>query len=86
LKVFFDEDVPNKLVPFLPGHDIHTVVSMKWGGIKNGALLDLIDQADFEVFSDRRQEHAEPATTRGPLFCRADHVGNQLGVASRNGI
>ena len=45
-----DEDVPRKLVPFLPGHDIHTVVSMKWGGIKNGALLALIDQASFEVF------------------------------------
>ena len=50
MKLFFDEDVPRKLVPFLPGHDIHTVVSMQWGGIKNGALLKLIEQERFEAF------------------------------------
>ena len=50
MKVFFDEDVPHKLVPFLPGHEIHTVVSMKWGGVKNGALLALMGQEGFEVF------------------------------------
>jgi predicted nuclease of predicted toxin-antitoxin system len=40
LKILFDEDVPGKLACFLPRHEIHTVVSMKWGGLKNGALLD----------------------------------------------
>jgi hypothetical protein len=50
LKVLFDEDVPHKLVPFLPGHDIHTVVSMNWGAVQNGALLTLIEQEGFEVF------------------------------------
>jgi predicted nuclease of predicted toxin-antitoxin system len=42
LKVLFDEDVPAKLARFLPRHEIHTVVTMQWGGIKNGALLKLI--------------------------------------------
>ena len=50
MKVFFDEDVPHKLIPFLSGHDIHTVVSMNWGGVKNGVLLSLIEQQGFEVF------------------------------------
>jgi hypothetical protein len=50
LKVFFDEDVPRKLVRFLPQHDIQTVVSMEWGGIKNGALLTLIEREGFHVF------------------------------------
>jgi len=50
LKVFLDEDVPHKLIPFLPGHDVHTVVSMDWGGVQNGALLVLIEQEGFEVF------------------------------------
>jgi hypothetical protein len=36
--------------PFLPQHDIRTVVSMKLGGIKNGALLDLIEREGFDVF------------------------------------
>jgi hypothetical protein len=39
LNVLFDEDVPGKLARFLPQHEIHTVVSMQWGGIKNGMLL-----------------------------------------------
>jgi hypothetical protein len=48
--VFLDEDVPHKLVPFLSRHDVQTVVSMKWGGIKNGALLMLIEREGFNVF------------------------------------
>lgn len=50
MKIIFDEDVPHKLIPLLSGHDIQTVVSMNWGGIKNGALLGLIENEGFEVF------------------------------------
>jgi predicted nuclease of predicted toxin-antitoxin system len=50
LKVLFDEDVPAKLARFLPLHEIHTVVSMHWGGVKNGELLTLIERERFEVF------------------------------------
>jgi predicted nuclease of predicted toxin-antitoxin system len=50
LKVLFDEDVPHKLVRLLPQHDIQTVVSMEWGGIKNGALLTLIGRERFQAF------------------------------------
>jgi hypothetical protein len=50
LKVFLDEDVPRKIVPFLSAHDVHSVVSRRWGGIKNGALFDLIDREGFDVF------------------------------------
>jgi hypothetical protein len=50
LKVFFDEDVPQKLARSLPQHDVQTVVSMQWGGIKNGALLQLIEREGFNVF------------------------------------
>jgi predicted nuclease of predicted toxin-antitoxin system len=50
LKVLFDEDVPAKLVRSLPQHEIHTVVSMQWGGIKNGELLTMIERERFDVF------------------------------------
>ena len=50
MKVFFDEDVPRKLARFLPQHEIQTVVSMEWGGVKNGALLMLIEREGFQVF------------------------------------
>ena len=50
MKVLFDEDVPRKLIRFLPQHEIRTVVSMEWGAIKNGALLVLIEREGFQVF------------------------------------
>ncbi len=50
MKVFFDEDVPRKLARSLPQYDIHTVVGMGWGGIENGALLELIEREGFDVF------------------------------------
>ena len=50
MKVLFDEDVPAKLARSLPGHEIHTVVTMQWGGIKNGALLKRIKREGFDVF------------------------------------
>ncbi len=49
MKVLFDEDVPGKLARFLSQHEIHTVVSMQWGSIKNGALLTLIERLKTEV-------------------------------------
>ena len=61
MKVLFDEDVPRKLIRYLPGHEIHTVVSMEWGGIKNGELLALIEQERFEVFltGDKNMENQQ---------------------------
>ena len=50
MKVLFDEDVPAKLARSLPRHETHTVVSMQWGGIKNGELLALIERERFDVF------------------------------------
>ena len=50
MKVFFDEDVPRKLARSLPNHDVYAVVGMQWGGIKNGALPNLIEREGFSVF------------------------------------
>ena len=61
MKVIFDEDVPRKLARSLPQHEIHTVVSMQWGGIKNGALLKLIEREGFHAFltGDKNLEHQQ---------------------------
>ena len=50
MKVFFDEDGPRKLARLLPQHEIYTVVGMRWGGVKNGELLKLIEREGFHVF------------------------------------
>ena len=59
--MLFDEDVPRKLVRSLPGHEIHTVVDMQWGGIKNGALLTLVERERFNVFltGDKNMENQQ---------------------------
>jgi predicted nuclease of predicted toxin-antitoxin system len=61
LKVLFDEDVPGKLARSLPRHEIHTVVSMQWGGTENGALLALIERERFDVFltGDKNMEQQQ---------------------------
>jgi hypothetical protein len=53
LRVFFDEDVPHKLARSLPRNEIQTVASMKWGGVKNGELLKLIEREGFHVLLTR---------------------------------
>jgi hypothetical protein len=52
LKVLLDEDVPHQLRgPLAPRHDAMTVSYRGWSGVKNGALLTLIeDDGSFDVF------------------------------------
>ena len=74
MKVFFDEDVPRKLARFLLQHEIQTVVSMEWGGLKNGALLRLIEREGFDVFltGDKNMEKQQSLQGRPSPFlsCR----------------
>lgn len=50
--------MPGKLVRSLPRHEIHTVPSLGWGGVKNVALLTLIERERFDIFltSDKNME------------------------------
>jgi hypothetical protein len=49
MKVLLDECLPRKLKLHLSGHDVSTVPENGWAGIKNGALLRLMEPV-FEVF------------------------------------
>jgi len=50
VKLLLDECLPRKLKQDLPGHDASTVPENGWAGIKNGALLRLVEPAGFDVF------------------------------------
>jgi hypothetical protein len=52
----------------LPRHEIHTVVSMQWGGIKNGALLTLIEREGFNVFLTGDKNMESQQRLEGRLF------------------
>lgn len=49
MRILLDECIPKKPGPFLSGHDVTTVVSAGWKGMKNGELLARMS-ADFDVF------------------------------------
>ena len=48
--VLLDECLPRRLKRELPGHQVATVPEKGWAGIKNGALLRLIESAAIDVF------------------------------------
>jgi len=49
LKILLDECVNTDLAQYLSGHDVKTVSSCGWNGIKNGELLRRADN-EFDVF------------------------------------
>ncbi|MDZ7289527.1 MAG: hypothetical protein ONB44_21415 [candidate division KSB1 bacterium] len=50
MKVLLDECLPKRLKRELPGHDVTRVQEMGWSGIRNSALIGLIQAANFDVF------------------------------------
>ena len=50
MKVVLDENLPHELRHELPGHDVFTVHYCGWSGTKNGKLLALAAQENFDVF------------------------------------
>ncbi len=60
MKILLDECLPRQLRHELSGHDVATVATMGWAGMKNGALLRLAEPA-FDVFItiDRNMEHQQ---------------------------
>lgn len=50
MRVLLDECVPRKLKFHLPGHKCQTVAEAGMAGKRNGALLDLAERQQFDVF------------------------------------
>jgi hypothetical protein len=49
MKVLLDECVTKKLKPYLIDFDIFTVTEMGWSGVKNGKLMTLCVENNFDV-------------------------------------
>ena len=49
MKLLLDEGVPFSLSRLLEDHECFTVAHMGWRGTKNGVLLRLAEEADFDV-------------------------------------
>ena len=53
MRILFDENLNWRLRHALAGHDIETVQSLGWTGIKNGQLLRKAVEARFDVLLTR---------------------------------
>jgi len=60
VRVLLDESLPRHLARELIQHDVKTVQQMRWGGTKNGALLELAaEQFDVLLTADQNLEHQQ---------------------------
>jgi len=50
VRILLDESVAVQVHDALAGHDVSTVMDMKWRGISNGELLDRAENARFDLF------------------------------------
>ena len=49
MKLLLDENLPKKLKSDFPEHEIYTVSDKKWNSKKNGELLKLMLEEDFDT-------------------------------------
>lgn len=49
MRILLDECVTKRLKPHLQEFEVFTVSEMKWNGIKNGKLMSLCIENDFDV-------------------------------------
>lgn len=49
MKILLDECVTKRLKKYLVGFEVYTVREMEWGGIKNGKLMALCVENNFDL-------------------------------------
>lgn len=49
MRILLDECVTKRLKPYLHGFEVYTVSEMKWNGIKNGKLMALCIENNFDL-------------------------------------
>ena len=79
MRVLLDENIPVDLAALLRGHEVQTVSSLGWQGLKNGELLQrAADRFDAFVTMDRNIEHqqalADPAFGVALLRARSNRM------------
>lgn len=61
MKLLLDENLPKRLKVDFEEHEIYTVWDMGWAGIKNGQLLKLMIEHDFNALLtfDKNLQHQQ---------------------------
>ena len=67
MRILFDKNVPVGVRRFLPKHEVHTVVDLKWDPqLENGELLNAAEAAGFDVMitADQNIRYQQKLTGR----------------------
>jgi hypothetical protein len=61
MKLLLDENLPKKLKLDFPRHEVFTVSDMQWNGRRNGELLQLMLENNFQAFLtfDKNLQHQQ---------------------------
>jgi hypothetical protein len=79
MRLLLDECVPARLRKALPSHEVSTVVSEGWSGIKNGKLLALAaQQFDAFITVDKNLPYQQNAATLPIAVLVLDAPSNEL--------
>ena len=69
MKIILDECTPHIVKKRLPHLAIFTVQEMGWAGVKNGALLNLVEgQFDVFITTDKNMSHQQNLSGRKLAF------------------
>jgi hypothetical protein len=80
MRILLDECIPRKLKYRLPDHECQTVPEAGFAGKKNGFLLDLAEEAGFEIFvtMDRGLEYQQNLAGRSVAILLLRGKSNRL--------
>jgi hypothetical protein len=80
LRILIDESLPIALANELSGHDVRTVRSQRWLGLRNGVLLRAAVDAGFEVIitADKALRHQQNLPAIGIAVVLLTGVRNRM--------
>jgi len=61
MKLLLDENLPKRLKTDFATHEVYTILDLGWNGIKNGELLRLMVENDFQALLtfDKNLQHQQ---------------------------
>jgi predicted nuclease of predicted toxin-antitoxin system len=81
MKILLDENIDVRFKKYFPdAHEVHTVQDMGWKGIKNGELLTLLTQNNFDcwIVVDKNIPYQQNITKLPCLIIVLDVLRNTL--------
>ena len=82
MKILLDENIDVRFKTLFPadGHEVYTIRDMQWNGIKNGALLKLLEQHGFDclIIADKNLPYQQNLSSLPCVIIVLDVFRNTL--------